>query len=172
MTVNAANLLIRKFQTQLQDKLLTDHDARPSYHRYFMTGRMSDNGPDEAILQFLNMVAEEACATPHCHINGIVLFAGPDIISQEQFDQLFVLRMQSLQQLDNTSAVTGRKVPSLSSTGWVVELTGRQFYVTGLHPTHRQRALRFPFPSLVFDIQPHRIQQTIRLEETYRQCLS
>jgi hypothetical protein len=172
MTVNATNLLIRKFQTQLQDRLLTGQDMGPTYHRYFMAGRMSDNGMDKAILQFLHMLAEEAQATPHCHINGIVLFAGPDIVSQEQFDQLFSCRIHALQQLDHAARVGERKVYSSFSTGVVVELTDRPFYVTGLHPTHRLRALRFPFPSLVFDTQPGIAQYTSRLDEMYRQYLS
>jgi FPC/CPF motif-containing protein YcgG len=172
MTVNAANLLIRKFQSQLQDKLWSGQNIQPTYSRYCMAGRMSESGPDRAILQFLHTVAEEANATPQGHINGIVLFAGPDIISQLQFDQLFKLRMQALQQLEQSASGSGQESPSPLSAGWMVKLIDRPFYVTGLHPTHRLRALRFPFPSLVFDTQPHIANQTARQDELYRQCLS
>lgn len=171
MTVNANNLLIRKFQSQLHDRLLTGHAQKPGYHRYCIAGHMSEDGFDQAILNFLKGVTGDHAA-PGNPNKAVVLFQGPDIINQEVFDQLLMQRMLALQQLDSLVSNT-QPCTSLSfSTGLVVPLHNQQYFVTGLHPAHRLRALRFPFPSVVFETEPGMAQYTARLDEDYQQCLS
>lgn len=173
MTVNANNLLIRKFQSQLHERLLTGHETKPTYQRYLIAGHMSENGYDQEILNFLNGVtADLDYPLPQCQLKAIVLFQGPDIVNQAVFDQLLLQRMIALQQLDYKSANAQQGTSQFFSTGLVVPLRNKQFYVTGLHPTHRLRALRFPFPSLVFDTEPGMARHTARLDEDYQQCLS
>jgi FPC/CPF motif-containing protein YcgG len=169
MSVSATNLLIKKIQTQLQDKLMIGAATKPTYHRFFLAGSMTDSKLDHAILQFLEVVAEEASKTPHCHVNAVVLFLGPDIITQEVFDQLFLQRMIALQQLDEAPTALENKS---YTTGLTLPICGKQFYVTGLHPAHRLKALRFPFPSLVFDTEPWIAEHTARLDTIYHQCMS
>lgn len=173
MTVHANNLLVRKFQSQLHERLLTGHDSKPTYHRYFMAGRMSETVFDQAILHFLTGITADLDQPGHqCHLKAVVLFQGPDIVNQIVFDQLFLQRMIALQQLDYMSSNEHHGTSQFFSTGLVVPLRNKQFYVTGLHPTHRLRALRFPFPSLVFDTEPGMARHTARLDEDYQQCLS
>jgi hypothetical protein len=166
---SATNLLIKKIQAQLQEKLPAGHDSRPTYHRFFMAGSMAESKFDDSIRQFLQVVSDEAKSTPNAHINAVVLFLGPDIITRDVFDQLFVQRMVGLCQLEQSS--TPVDVKSFS-TGSVMPIGGKQFYVTGIHPAHRLKALRFPFPALVFDTEPWIAQHTSRMEDIYHQCMS
>lgn len=169
MTVSASNLLVKKIQTQLQDKLMTGPASKPTYHRFFMAGRMSEGRHDSAILQFLEAVADEAKKTPHSHVNAVVLFLGPDIITQELFDQLLLQRMMALQQVGQSESLVLHKS---ASSGLVMPIRGKEFYVTGLHPAHRFKALRFPFPSLVFNTDPAIAEHTLRMDTIYHQCMS
>lgn len=173
MTVNANHLLVRKFQSQLHEQLLTGHDDKPSYHRYCIAGHMSEHGFDQAILNFLNGVTGDGDIPGNAnHMKAVVLFQGPDIINQQVFDQLLLQRMLALQHLDAKRSNTQQGTSRFFSTGLVVPLHNKQYFVTGLHPTHRLRALRFPFPSVVFETEPGMAQHTARLDEDYQQCLS
>ncbi len=97
----------------------------------------------------------------------VVLFQGPDALSEEAFEQHLWARAQSLS--DKDQWVGNRPDPSVSSDPedphFSLSFAGEAFFVVGLHPNASRPARRFATPAMVFNL--HDQFEVLREQQRY-----
>lgn len=97
-----------------------------------------------------------------------VVFAGPDDLSEEQFEQHLWQRIQSLADKDawRGQRYDERVSPDPESPHFSLSFGGEGYFVVGLHPRASRPARRFAYPTLVFNLhdQFERLRATGRYE--------
>ena len=97
----------------------------------------------------------------------VVLFEGPDALTEEQFEAHLWARAQSLS--DKDAWVGNRPDPSVSSDPedphFSLSFAGEAFFVVGLHPHASRPARRFATPAMVFNL--HDQFQVLREQQRY-----
>ena len=97
----------------------------------------------------------------------VVLFQGPDALTEEQFEQHLWARAQSLS--DKDVWVGHHADPSVSSDPedphFSLSFAGEAFFVVGLHPQASRPARRFEAPAMVFNL--HNQFEVLREQQRY-----
>ena len=97
----------------------------------------------------------------------VVLFAGPDDLTEDQFEHHLWARAQSLS--DKDAWVGYRPDPSVSADPddphFSLSFAGEAFFVVGLHPYASRPARRFETPAMVFNL--HDQFEVLRREQRY-----
>lgn len=84
----------------------------------------------------------------------VVLFEGPDSLSEDAFESHLWARVQSLSDKDDWlgQSYDGRVSPDPDSPHFSLSFGGEAFFVVGLHPGASRLARRFERPALVFNL--------------------
>ena len=102
----------------------------------------------------------------------VVLFQGPDDLSEEAFEAHLWARAQSLS--DKDQWVGNRPDPSVSSDPedphFSLSFAGEAFFVVGLHPNASRPARRFATPVMVFNL--HDQFAVLRRQQRYEKLRS
>lgn len=97
----------------------------------------------------------------------VVLFQGPDDLSEEAFEEHLWARAQSLS--DKDAWVGNRPDPSVSTDPedphFSLSFAGEAFFVVGLHPNASRPARRFAMPAMVFNL--HDQFEVLREQQRY-----
>ena len=134
----------------------------------FVVGRDITSAWDDldiywGLLQFAKRYRED----PKLFQSFVVLFEGPETISEEAFEQALWARVQSLSDKDawHGQAYDARVSPDPDSPHFSLSFGGEAFFVVGLHPQASRPARRFETPALVFNL--HDQFERLRAENRY-----
>ena len=109
---------------------------------------------DLRILPELQDFAHDYGREPTLFQSFVVLFEGPDTITEEAFEQHLWARVQSLSDKDRWLGQTydGRVSQDPTNPHFSLSFGGQAFFVVGLHPGASRLARRFERPALVFNL--------------------
>lgn len=109
---------------------------------------------DRSIVEFIYNFVDEYRASPIMYTSAVVIFEGPSLCSEEDFDSLMWLRLQSISDIDAQRFRWNRNVSNdPKSPKFSFSFKEEPFYIIGLHPGSSRRARQFQYPALVFN--PH-----------------
>jgi FPC/CPF motif-containing protein YcgG len=93
-------------------------------------------------------------ARPKLFQSLVVLFEGPRILNEAQFERCLWARAQSLSDKDawHGQAYDPRVSPDPESPHFSLSFGGEGFFIVGLHPRASRPARRFAVPALVFNL--------------------
>jgi len=122
---------------------------------------------DLRIHERLRCFAARYRAEPTLFRSLAVVFAGPDDLSEEAFEQAIWQRIQSLSDKDVWlgQAWDRRVSPDPANPHFSLSFGGEAFFVVGLHPRASRPARRFARPAMVFNL--HDQFETLREQGTY-----
>jgi hypothetical protein len=133
----AAKAAVAKHQVQC---MVADHLACP--HN------------DEGILQFIYNFVDSYRSSDALYHSAAVIFKGPDVISEELFENFLWMRLQALADLDSKRYDYDKRVDSNPDSGkFSFSLKEEAFFIIGLHPANSRPTRRFRCPVLTFN--PH-----------------
>ena len=158
------SILVRRFQHHMLDKLfpapVEQGMAHRKYTRYFVADKMSSSKNDREILLFLYSVIEELRASKQNAYNAVVLFKGPDIQTEDEFEFFLGERLRGLVELDSWQFSIGAGIiGEYPCSDFRLNLKEETLHITGLHGLSTRKTRRFPFPAIVFST-PERVKKT------------
>ena len=156
------NILVRRFQHHMLDKLfpVPVGEGMPyrKYTRYFVADQMYSSKNDENILHFLYSVIEEIRSSKQNAYNAVVLFKGPDMQTEDDFEYLLGERLRALVELDSWQFSMGGGITGeYPYSDFSLDLKGETLNIMGLHGLSARKTRRFPFPAIVFST-PERVK--------------
>lgn len=121
---------------------------------------------DAEILAFLYDFVDRYRQSGRLYHSAAIIFRGPAVPDEAQFEELFWQRMQSLANLDaRRYGYDPRVVADPASPQFSFSLKEEAFFVIGLHPGSSRPARRFTYPTLVFNA--HQQFEQIRNNGSY-----
>lgn len=149
------NILVRRFQHNMLDKLFPApaEQVMPyrKYTRYFVADQISSSKNDKEILLFLYSVIEESKSSRQNAYNAVVLFKGPDIQTEDEFEYFLRERLRALVELDSWHFSMGACITGeYPYSDFRINLKAENLNITGLHGLSTRKTRRFPFPAVVF----------------------
>jgi FPC/CPF motif-containing protein YcgG len=101
------------------------------------------------------------------HFNSVaIIFKGPEIQTEEEFETLFWKRLQSLADMDAKRYPYDTRVEkNPQSANFSFSLKEEALFVIGLHPAQKRASRKFRLPALVFN--PHAQFETLRSKNKY-----
>ena len=129
-----------------------------------MTSAWNDVAIHEALLEWAFAYRND----PQGLRSLVVVFEGPDTLSEEQFEACLWQRLQSLADKDHWRGqeYDARVSADPGSPHFSLSFGGEAFFVVGMHPNASRPARRFPKPALVFNLhdQFERLRQLGKYE--------
>ena len=170
MTDYGAHFMIRRFKEQIRDKVfpcLGAHTALANNCiRFYVADQMSSAAKDEAILNFLYAFIDDVRQANDRFYSAVVLFRGPDIHQEDEFEDMMWKRLQAMSDMDsNVYGYDLRVDMDPASPHFSFSLKEEAFYIIGLHGASSRKARRFPYPALVFNA--HVQFERLRAENHY-----
>ncbi len=129
-----------------------------------MTSAWNDVAIHEALLEWAFAYRND----PQGLRSLVVVFEGPDSLSEEEFETCLWERLQSLADKDHWRGqeYDARVSADPGSPHFSLSFGGEAFFVVGMHPNASRPARRFPKPALVFNLhdQFERLRQQGKYE--------
>ena len=149
------SILVRRFQHHILDKLfpVPVKQGMPyrKYTRYFVADLMYSSKNDKEILRFLYSVIDELRGSKQNAYNAVVLFKGPDIQTEDDFEYMLGERLHALVELDSRQFSRGAGITGeYPCSDFSLNLKEENLNITGLHGLSSRKTRRFPFPAIVF----------------------
>lgn len=134
--------------------------------RCFVARDLSCPADDLSILEFLYNFIDEYRQSEEMFYSAAVLFKGPQVVSEEMFEQLFWKRLQAISDLDAQKFPYDNRVdPDPASAKFSFSLKEESSFIIGLHPASSRESRKFEFPALVFN--PHASFEKLRQSGIY-----
>ena len=117
-----------------------------------VVSHMACPNDDAEILQFLYNFVDLYRSSKDFYHSAAIIFAGPKLCSEEQFDYLLWERLQAFQNLDAKKyGYDSRVEADTSSAKFSFSIKEEAFYIIGLHAASSRDARKFKYPTLVFN---------------------
>ena len=170
MTGTKSTALIEAYQAFIGDKGFPCVAAKAAMAhdniRTMVCDHMACPKDDWPITQFIYEFVDEYRATKNMYTSAVVIFEGPSVISEQEFDTLMWQRLQAISDHDSRHYRWNETVSSdPASAQFSFSLKEEPFYVIGLHPGSSRRSRRFQYPAIVFN--PHEQFERLRQSEKY-----
>lgn len=121
---------------------------------------------DSDILNFLYSFIDDYRGSNELYHSAVVIFRGPGVINDEQFDTLMWQRLQAFSDLDSANYSYDSRVDNdPSSSNFSFSLKEESLFIIGLHPVSSRPLRRFRYPALVFN--PHLQFEQLRQSGKY-----
>jgi FPC/CPF motif-containing protein YcgG len=134
--------------------------------RCFVAGNMLCPADDKNILDFIYQFVDDYRQAKSLYHSATLIFTGPEIDTEEYFDEVLWRKLQSLSTLDAVNYAYDKRVSDdPASPHFSYSLKEEAFFVIGLHPASSRLSRRFKFPALVFN--PHEQFETLRGQHHY-----
>ena len=131
-----------------------------------VAGHMECPKDDVAILQFLYDFVDEYRNSSEIFHSATIIFKGPDLLSEEGFDELLWKRLQALEDLDKINFDCDKRVSAdPSSVNFSFSLKEEAFFIIGMHPASSRKARQFKYPTLAFN--PHAQFEKLKASDRY-----
>lgn len=121
---------------------------------------------DMAILNFLYDFISDYRNCTDTFYSAAIIFKGPQIANEEEFDTLLWQRLQSLSDIDaKKHNYDGRVSADPASANFSFSIMEEAFFIIGLHPASSRLSRRFGYPALAFN--PHAEFEKLRAAKKY-----
>lgn len=123
---------------------------------------------DKRILSFLYDFIRSFREATESLYSAAVLFADPQVLTEDLFEQLLWARLQHLSNLDAEYFSYDKRVSSdPSSPHFSFSLGEEAFFIIGLHPGSSRPSRKFKYPAIVFNphVQFEELRRTNRYEK-------
>lgn len=131
-----------------------------------VAGDLSCTKDDPVIIRFLYDFVEDYRHSKDLYYSAAIIFTGPQINSEEIFDDLLWKRLQALNILDADNYNYDSRVEADPvSAKFSFSIKEEAFYIIGLHPASSRHARQFKYPALVFN--PHAQFEQLRATTKY-----
>ena len=132
----------------------------------FVAGNMLCPADDKLILDFIYAFVDDYRKANSLYHSATIIFNGPEIQSEEFFDEVLWKRLQSLSDLDALNYSYDQRVSDdPASPHFSFSLKEEAFFVIALHPASSRISRKFRYPALVFN--PHDQFQILREQNHY-----
>jgi len=132
----------------------------------FVAGNMLCPADDKHILDFIYQFVNDYRNAKSLYHSATIIFAGPEITSEEYFDELLWRKLQSLSNLDAVNYNYDSRVSDdPASPDFSYSLKEEAFFLIALHPASSRLSRRFKYPTLVFN--PHDQFEILREQHHY-----
>ena len=163
--------IIQAFVHHLQSKdypCIAAHDvASKQALSCFVADHMACPKDDRDILNFIYSFVDKYRTSTKGYHSVAILFKEPSNLSEEEFDTLLWMRLQSLSDLDAQQYKYDARVASdVTSPHFSFSLKEEAFYIIGLHPSSQRNSRKFSYPVLVFN--PHAQFERLREQQHYQ----
>ncbi len=119
-----------------------------------VVSHMACPNDDTEILQFLYEFVDEYRESKDFYHSAAIIFAGPKLCSEEQFDYLLWERLQALQNLDAKKYGYDIRVEAdTSSAKFSFSIKEEAFYIIGLHASSSRDARKFKYPTYLMELK-------------------
>ncbi len=119
-----------------------------------VVGHIACPKDDKAILDFIYRFVDEYRNSDKMFHSVAVIFAQPDVYTEEMYGRFFWSRLQAISDLDAQKYEYDHRVDAdPESEHFSFSLKEEAFFVIGLHPAASRPARRFKYPAIVFN--PH-----------------
>jgi uncharacterized protein len=134
--------------------------------RCFVAGNMLCPADDMDILKFIYTFVDDYRNAKSLYHSATIIFTGPDISSEQYFDEILWRRLQSLSDLDAMNYNYDKRVSAdPASPHFSYSLKEEAFFVIALHPASSRISRRFKYPTMVFN--PHEQFEILRQQRHY-----
>jgi FPC/CPF motif-containing protein YcgG len=121
---------------------------------------------DTLILQFLYDFIDDYRSNQDVFTSAAIIFKGPHIISENEFESFLWTKLQSLHNLDRQNYRHDKRVESEpGSLNFSFSLKEEAFFIIGLYPASPRPARNFKYPVIVFN--PHQQFEKLREENRF-----
>jgi FPC/CPF motif-containing protein YcgG len=121
---------------------------------------------DKKILEFLYKFVDFYRGSNEIFHSAAVIFKQPDLLGEEQFENLMWRKLQSLSSQDAQNYNYDSRVDcDVGSNKFSFSLKEEAFFIIGLHPKSSRISRRFKYPALVFN--PHQQFETLRQKNCF-----
>ncbi|HMK17612.1 MAG TPA: guanitoxin biosynthesis heme-dependent pre-guanitoxin N-hydroxylase GntA [Chitinophagaceae bacterium] len=128
-----------------------------------VAGNMACPAHDKCILDYLYSFIDSYRLTGGNFHSAVILFNGPQNITEENFEYLFWQRLQAISDMDADNYAYDKRVSAdPSSPDFSFSLKEEAFYIIGMHPASSRASRAFTYPALIFN--PH--EQFVEMKET------
>jgi uncharacterized protein len=132
----------------------------------FVAGNMLCPADDKLILDFIYAFVDYYRNAKSLYHSVTIIFDGPDMQTEEHFDEVLWKRLQALSDLDALNYSYDRRVSAdPASPDFSFSLKEEAFFVIALHPASSRISRRFKYPTLVFN--PHEQFEILRAQNHY-----
>lgn len=126
---------------------------------------MASPEEDEELLSFIYQFVDVYRSSSETFHSAAVIFRNPQSLTENEFEDMLWLRLNSLIELDRKNYHHDKRVdPDPESNQFSFSLKEEAFFIIGLHPASSRKARRFSYPAIVFN--PH--EEFERLKRTGR----
>lgn len=137
--------------------------ASKNHVRCFVASDMASPDDDERMLRFIYQFVDSYRKSIDTFHSAAIIFKKPLPITEEEFEDMFWLRLNSLIAFDRNNYNHDRRVDANpQSSMFSFSLKEEAFFIIGLHPSSSRKARRFAYPAIVFN--PH--EEFERLKRT------
>ena len=148
--------IIQAFRKQLYQKeypcIAAHHAALKNQVFCMVAMHMGCPADDQRILDFLYGFIDTLHKAEDEFNSAVVLFRQPVTLSEDEFEQYFWRRLQSLADVDAKQYNYDQRVSAdITSPQFSFSLKEEAFYIIGLHPSNARPARRFEYPAMVFN---------------------
>lgn len=134
--------------------------------RIFVAAHMACPFEDASILSFLYKFIDELRMNDGELYSAVVIFAQPESLTEDEYENYFWSRMQSLANLDARYHNYDQRVSSdVHSPQFSFSIREEAFYVIGMHPGSSRAARRFQYPAMIFNA--HSLFEKLRRDGHY-----
>ena len=134
--------------------------------RIFVADHMACPKDDRAILDFMYNFVDEYRSSKDFFHSAAVIFKGPEMPLEEDFESMLFQRLQSLANIGSKEYAYDKRVSSdPNSKDFSFSIKEEAFYIIGLHPNSSREARKFRYPTIVFN--PHQQFEILRATERY-----
>jgi len=121
---------------------------------------------DWAITNFIYDFVDEYRTSRDLYTSAVVIFEGPQICTEEYFDEMMWQRLQAISDFDSRKYCWTKQVSSdPNSSHFSFSIKEEGFYIIGLHPGSSRKARQFQHPAIVFN--PHDQFEKLRKTDKY-----
>jgi len=134
--------------------------------RCFVAGNMLCPADDKNILDFIYQFVDDYRNAKSLYHSATIIFSGPEMNSEEFFDEVLWRKLQSLSDLDACLYPYDKRVSDdPESAHFSYSLKEEAFFVIGLHPSSSRISCRFKYPAIV--LNPHEQFEMLREQHHY-----
>jgi len=134
--------------------------------RSFVAGNMLCPADDRHILDFIYHFIDDYRNAKSLYHSATVIFTGPEINSEQYYDDMLWRRLQSFSDIDAVNYNYDKRVSAdPASPHFSYSLKEEALFVIGLHPASSRISRRFKYPTIVFN--PHEQFELLREQRYY-----
>ena len=170
MVISEETFIVNEYIAYLKNKDFPCVAARASLDknkiRIMVAGNIACSKDDLTTLKFIYDFVDDYRTSSNAFNSIAIIFKGPQICTEEVFDNFMWQRLQALSIMDAKRYGYDKRVDSdPNAANFSFSLKEEAFFIIGLHKASSRAARQFTYPTLVFN--PHAQFELMKEREQY-----